>query len=129
MNNAQYTISALEITQINTTGEMKPTVWICGDSTVANYYNTADTSQHGWGQYLKDYINTNVFEVRNQATSGQYAKGFVDAGQFKPIEAYGKGEDGSADSLILSLPSRMFRSLICLRLGRTLVSVSADMTL
>lgn len=93
MNNAQYTISALEITQINTTGEMKPTVWICGDSTVANYYNTADTSQHGWGQYLKDYINTNVFEVRNQATSGQYAKGFVDAGQFKPIEAYGKAGD------------------------------------
>ncbi len=93
MNNAQYTISAIEITQLNTTGEMKPTIWICGDSTVANYYNTADTSQHGWGQYLKNYVNTNVFEIRNLAASGQYAKGFYDAGQFEPVRNYGKPGD------------------------------------
>ncbi len=93
MNNAQYTISAIEITQLNTTGEMKPTVWLCGDSTVANYYNQPDTSQHGWGQYLKDYINTNVFEVRNMAASGQYAKGFYDGGQFDAIKTYGKAGD------------------------------------
>ncbi|MBR2284223.1 MAG: RICIN domain-containing protein [Ruminococcus sp.] len=86
-------IAAVEITQLNTTGEMKPTVWICGDSTVANYYNQADTAQHGWGQYLNNYINTNVFEVRNMATSGQYAKGFYDGGQFTPIEYYGKSGD------------------------------------
>ncbi len=93
MKNAKYTIAAVEITQLNTTGEMKPTVWICGDSTVANYYNTADTAQHGWGQYLKNYINTNVFEVRNQASSGQYAKGFVDGGQFDAVKTYGKAGD------------------------------------
>ncbi len=93
MNNAQYTISAIDITQLNTTGEMKPTIWICGDSTVANYYNTADTAQHGWGQYLKNYVNTNVFEIRNQAASGQYAKGFYDGGQFDAIKAYGKAGD------------------------------------
>ncbi len=93
MNNAQYTISAIEITQLNTTGEMKPTVWLCGDSTVANYYNQPDTSQHGWGQYLKNYINTNVFEVRNMAASGQYAKGFYDGGQFDAIKTYGKPGD------------------------------------
>lgn len=93
MSNAQYSISAIEITQLNTTGEMKPTVWLCGDSTVANYYNTADTSQHGWGQYLENYINTNVFEVRNMAASGQYAKGFYDGGQFDAIQTYGKAGD------------------------------------
>ena len=89
----ERSISAVEITQLNTSGEMKPTVWICGDSTVANYYNQADDAQHGWGQYLKQYINTNVFEVRNQATSGQYAKGFVQGGQFEAIEYYGKPGD------------------------------------
>ena len=89
----QRSISAVEITQLNTSGAMKPTIWICGDSTVANYYNQADDAQHGWGQYLKNYINTNVFEVRNQATSGQYAKGFVDGGQFEAIEYYGKPGD------------------------------------
>ena len=93
MNNAQYTIAAIDIAQRNTTGDMKPTVWICGDSTVANYYNTADTTQHGWGQYLKNYINTGVFEVRNQASAGQYAKGFYDGGQFDPIKTYGKAGD------------------------------------
>ncbi len=93
MNNAQYTISAIEITQLNTTGETKPTVWLCGDSTVANYYNQPDTSQHGWGQYLENYINTNVFEVRNMAASGQYAKGFYDGGQFDAVKTYGKAGD------------------------------------
>jgi len=89
----EFSISAIEVKKLNDTGQMKPTIWICGDSTVANYYNVADSSQHGWGQYLKNYINTSVFEVRNQATSGQYAKGFVEAGQFNPIKTYGKAGD------------------------------------
>lgn len=93
MNNAAYTISAIEITQLNTTGEMKPTIWICGDSTVANYYNCADSSQHGWGQFIGRYVDTNYWEIRNQASSGQYAKGFVNGGQFAPIEYYGKSGD------------------------------------
>ncbi|MBR3629717.1 MAG: RICIN domain-containing protein [Oscillospiraceae bacterium] len=91
--NTEYSIAAIEITQLNTTGAMKPTIWICGDSTVANYYNTADTAQHGWGQFLGDYINRNVFEVRNQASSGQFAKGFYTSGQFDPIKTYGKPGD------------------------------------
>lgn len=88
-----FSISAVEITQINTTGDTDPTIWICGDSTVASYYNVADKSQHGWGQYLGDYIDSDYWQVRNMAASGQYAKGFVDAGQFDAIEYYGKTGD------------------------------------
>ncbi len=91
--NTEFSISAMQITQLNTTGETRPTIWLCGDSTVANYYNTVDTAQHGWGQFLGDYINTNIFQVRNMAASGQYAKGFVDGGQFDAIETYGKSGD------------------------------------
>ena len=91
--NTAFSISAIEITQINTTGATDPTVWICGDSTVASYYNVADTSQHGWGQFIGDYIDSNKWQVRNLAASGQYAKGFVDAGQFAPVEYYGKAGD------------------------------------
>ncbi|MDE5834194.1 MAG: GDSL family lipase, partial [Ruminococcus sp.] len=90
--NTPFSISAVEIVQLNDTGKTNPTIWLCGDSTVANYYNTPDTSQHGWGQYLGDYLkNTPVkdYQVRNMAASGQYAKGFVDAGQFEAIETYG----------------------------------------
>lgn len=93
IKNGQRSISAIEITQINTTGEMPPMVWICGDSTVANYYNQADTAQHGWGQYFGQYAAKGGYEVRNMATSGQYAKGFVSGGQFDAIEKYGKTGD------------------------------------
>ena len=89
MSGREQSISAVEIKKLNDTGEMPPTAWICGDSTVANYYNTADTAQHGWGQFF----DGGKYDVRNLAASGQYAKGFVDAGQFAPIEYYGKSGD------------------------------------
>ena len=94
--NGQRSISAIEIKQLNTTGVMNPHIWICGDSTVANYYNQDDTAQHGWGQLIGKYLSgTSVsnYVIRNMATSGQYAKGFVDGGQFVPIETYGKSGD------------------------------------
>lgn len=96
IKNGERSISAIEITQLNDTGVMNPHVWICGDSTVANYYNQADTAQHGWGQIIGNYLNGTAadgYVVRNMATSGQYAKGFVDGGQFEPIETYGKTGD------------------------------------
>ena len=90
-----FSISSIEITQLNNTAQTNPTIWLCGDSTVANYYNTSDNSQHGWGQYLKNYLPSAFanYEVRNMAASGQYAKGFVEAGQFDAIETYGKAGD------------------------------------
>lgn len=90
--NTPFSISAVEIRQINGTGETNQTIWLCGDSTVANYYNVNDSSQHGWGQFLGNYVS-DKWQVRNMAASGQYAKGFVDAGQFAPIEQYGKKGD------------------------------------
>ena len=93
MSNREQSIAAVEITKLNDTGAMPPTVWICGDSTVANYYNCADTSQHGWGQFFSGKLPGGNYDVRNMATSGQYAKGFVDAGQFAPVENYGKTGD------------------------------------
>lgn len=88
-----FTMSALEITQLNTTAVTNPTVWICGDSTVANYYNVADTSQHGWGQFFGDYVKDDGYIVRNMAASGQFAEGFINAGQFDAIKTYGKTGD------------------------------------
>lgn len=88
-----FTMSALEIKQISSDPTMKPTIWLCGDSTVCNYYPLDSSAQAGWGQMLPDYIDTGKWEVRNMATSGQFAKGFLDAGQFTPIEKYGKDGD------------------------------------
>lgn len=88
-----FTMSALRIDKISDDPTMKPTIWICGDSTVCNYYPLDTSVQGGWGQMLGQFVDTSKYEIRNMAASGQYAKGFVDAGQFKPVEYYGKKGD------------------------------------
>ena len=88
-----FTMSSLLIKKLSDDPKMSQTVWICGDSTVCNYYPLDSSVQAGWGQVLDQYIDTNKWQIRNMAASGQYAKGFVDAGQFTPILKYGKPGD------------------------------------
>lgn len=88
-----FSISSLEIAYVSGESQLPPTIWMCGDSTVCNYYPLDTSVQAGWGQVLPQYIDTSVWQVRDMAASGQYAKGFVDAGQFDAIEAYGKTGD------------------------------------
>lgn len=87
-----FTMSALEITQLSTDPTMPPTIWLCGDSTVCNYYPLDSSSQCGWGQLLDSYVDSSLY-VRNMATSGQFAKGFVNSGQFASIVKYIKPGD------------------------------------
>lgn len=88
-----YTLSALEIKKISDNPVTNPTIWICGDSTVCNYYPLNSSEQAGWGQMLPSVIDGSKWQVRNLAASGQFAKGFVDAGQFTPIETFGHEGD------------------------------------
>ena len=88
-----FTLSALEIKKISDNPVTNPTIWICGDSTVCNYYPLSNSTQAGWGQMFPSVIDTSKWQVRNLAASGQYAKGFVDAGQFTAIEKYGHEGD------------------------------------
>ncbi len=87
-----YTISSVEIDKVSDEAVLPPTIWLCGDSTVCNYYPLNTSTQAGWGQMLGSYVD-NSWNIRNMAASGQYAKGFVDAGQFDAIEKYGKSGD------------------------------------
>lgn len=87
-----FSISAIEIEKVSSDPTLPPTIWICGDSTVCNYYPLNTSVQGGWGQMLGHYVDKG-WNIRNMAASGQYAQGFVDAGQFKPIETYGKKGD------------------------------------
>lgn len=88
-----YTISEVDIEKISDNPEAPNTVWMCGDSTVCNYYPLDTSVQAGWGQVLNKFIDTSVWQVRDMAASGQYAKGFIEAGQFDAIEYYGKKGD------------------------------------
>ena len=87
-----YSISAIEINKISDSTTMPSTIWLCGDSTVCNYYPLDSNNQAGWGQMLGKYVD-NGWYIRNMAASGEYAKGFVDHGNFECIEKYGKSGD------------------------------------
>lgn len=87
-----FTMSALEITKLSDNPTMPPTIWLCGDSTVCDYYPLATSAQCGWGQLLSNYVDSS-FYVKNLATSGQYAKGFVNSGQFASVLKYLKKGD------------------------------------
>ncbi|MGN0594856.1 MAG: GDSL-type esterase/lipase family protein, partial [Hominimerdicola sp.] len=91
--NYPFTLSSLIIKKVSDDTTTPPTVWICGDSTVCNYYPLDTSTQAGWGQVLGEYIDTNYWLIRNLAASGQYAKGFVDSGCFDTILKYGKEGD------------------------------------
>lgn len=88
-----FTLSSLEITKISNNPVTKRTIYIGGDSTVANYYPLASSIQGGWGQMLKQYVNSSTFQVRNMATGGQFARGFRDDGQLEAILKYIKPGD------------------------------------
>lgn len=87
-----FTLSSLDIEYVSSDTALPPTIWFCGDSTVCNYYPKDTSVQAGWGQVFNQFIDSS-WNVRNMAASGQYAKGFVDAGQFAPILKYGKEGD------------------------------------
>ncbi|QGZ42266.1 lysophospholipase L1-like esterase [Pseudoduganella flava] len=90
---AAFTLSALDIRMVSPKPELGPTIWVGGDSTVANYYPLATSVQGGWGQMLPDYVSPDAFKVRNIATGGQIARGFRDGGQLETIVKYGKSGD------------------------------------
>ncbi|KAF4325734.1 hypothetical protein G195_000729 [Phytophthora kernoviae 00238/432] len=88
-----FTLSALEIRKISNQTVTNRTIYIGGDSTVCNYYPLNSSVQGGWGQIFPSYVNTSTFQVRNMASSGQFARGFRDDGQMEAILKYIKPGD------------------------------------
>ena len=96
-NEGRHSLCTVEIEQISDETTTKPTIWLCGDSTVASYYNTSEKSKRGWGEYLYKYVDTDTYDVRNISISGVRTQSMVDT-YFKTIDTYGK----SGDILVLS---------------------------
>ena len=87
-----FSISALEIERISTETTTKPTIWICGDSTVASYYNVPADAKRGWGQYLSNYVDMDTYDIRNLSASGLRSAD-VKRSFFGTAEHYGKSGD------------------------------------
>lgn len=88
-----FTLSALEIEKVSRHPEMDPTIWVGGDSTVANYYPRESSVQAGWGQLLPQHVDPEAYDVRSMASGGQIARGFRNDGQLEAILAYIKPGD------------------------------------
>lgn len=101
-----YSLSALVIESVADGTQTKPTIWIYGDSTVSNYYNVSDEYAHGWGQLLHNYINMDVYDIRNFAINGMNAATQYQHDTYEVAEAYGK----NGDIMILSFGISDYRS-------------------
>lgn len=86
-----FSLSALEITKVPASEPRRTRIFIGGDSITTTYYPLEVSAplepgyQGGWGQMLQNYL-PDSFYVHNFATGGQFAKGFLESGQFEAIE-------------------------------------------
>lgn len=72
-------ISSLSIAQ------KKPTLFLIGDSTMANKENPDKNPEHGWGQVLPQFLTTGI-EVQNHAMNGRSSKSFRTEGRWDKVD-------------------------------------------
>ncbi|MBW2961756.1 rhamnogalacturonan acetylesterase [Mesonia aestuariivivens] len=62
----------------------KPTLYLIGDSTMADKKNPEENPEHGWGQMLPELM-TNKITIENHAVNGRSTKSFLNEGRWKTI--------------------------------------------
>ena len=65
-------------------GKRTPTLFMVGDSTMADKTELAISPERGWGQVFPTYLNSNV-RVENHAMNGRSTKSFVDEGRWDSV--------------------------------------------
>lgn len=65
--------------------QQKPTLFLIGDSTMANKENPDKNPEHGWGQVLPQFL-TNGIEIQNHAVNGRSSKSFRTEGRWDQVE-------------------------------------------
>ncbi|RZL23437.1 MAG: hypothetical protein EOO96_23620 [Pedobacter sp.] len=65
--------------------QKKPTLFLIGDSTMANKDNPDKNPEHGWGQVLPQFLTTEI-EIQNHAMNGRSSKSFRTEGRWNKVE-------------------------------------------
>jgi hypothetical protein len=68
-----------------------PTVYLCGDSTMAK--NGGGSGTEGWGQYLQYSFSNAAAVISNQAIAGRSARSFTREGRFDTVVGLVKAGD------------------------------------
>lgn len=66
--------------------QTRPTVFLVGDSTMADKPDPAHNPERGWGQLLPRFLDGGV-AVRNVAVNGRSTKSFIDEGRWAAVLA------------------------------------------
>lgn len=67
--------------------DARPTLFLVGDSTMADKADPENNPEHGWGQMLPRFVDTTRLVVRNWAANGRSTKRFIDEGKWDSVMA------------------------------------------
>lgn len=93
MNIKHQLLTAVLVAVVLTACSVKPvTVYMVGDSTMADRYDTIETPERGWGQVFPTFLSGKAI-VRNHAKNGRSTKSYLAEGRWdKVMETLGKGD-------------------------------------
>ncbi len=61
-----------------------PTLYLVGDSTMADKKNPEENPEHGWGQMLPELMTNNI-TIENHAVNGRSSKSFIGQGRWQKV--------------------------------------------
>ena len=77
-------LMALVVISMSFTPEPDFTVFMIGDSTMANKDTTGGKQERGWGMVLQQYFDSHVV-VDNHAVNGRSSKSFINEGRWVKV--------------------------------------------
>lgn len=98
----------------------KPTLFLVGDSTMADKVNPKENPEHGWGQILPTLMNSGI-TIQNHATNGRSSKSFRTEGRWDKVQnqlkkgdyviiQFGHNDQKIEDSLRYTNPATQYRA-------------------
>ena len=77
--------SMLILLSLTISAQQKPTLYLIGDSTMADKKDPDVNPEHGWGQMLPELMTSDI-KVENHAVNGRSSRSFIDEGRWKAVK-------------------------------------------
>lgn len=77
--------SILILLSLTVSAQQKPTLYLIGDSTMADKKDPDVNPEHGWGQMLPELMTSEI-KVENHAVNGRSSRSFIDEGRWKAVK-------------------------------------------
>ena len=77
--------SMLILLSLTISAQQKTTLYLIGDSTMADKKDPDVNPEHGWGQMLPELMTSDI-KVENHAVNGRSSRSFIDEGRWKAVK-------------------------------------------